>query len=368
MKQSLLKKQRGYTFTMDTDLVFRRCLHELRALEGVRGVVGMPPKARRGNVDLGQLRLMTEAGTITYLSQVKTHLSPATIGHTLVRLTNVERPRRALLLADYVPPTVSEIIEQRGIDYVDAAGNAHLRIPGHFFVHIRGNQRHTGDVSRNRSQLITSVGLQVVFALVTNRGILTPYRELAGLAGTSAAGVTRVVADLRQRGFLIERRGQPRLALERAGELIDLWASGYATQLRPKIVLQRFRAPGMLDEAVTKFREMTEQQTLKWVLTGAFGSDVLTQYLRGDRLSIIVEMRTPGSMTLPAWSPSAEGPITLLRSFSPVAVRPFKIRDGWPAAHPLLVYAELLADGRSRELEAAQTVREQYLQDLSGAA
>lgn len=352
---------------MDADLVYRRCLHELRALDGVRRVEGGPPRRRRRGIDVDRLRLVTSAGESTYVCQVQAHVTPATVGVTLARLPHGGR-ERALLLADHIPPTVADMLAARDIDFVDTAGNARLRIPGLFFVDIRGRRREGGDAVQDRDKLVTAVGLHVLFALLARGGTLGPYRELAALAGTSAAGVTRVLAELRRRGFMVDRRREPRLVAERTSELVDLWARGYAEELRPRLVFQRFRAPGSLDEAVNKFAEMAARQDVAWVLTGAFGADVLTQYLRGDRLSMIVRIPDAGALNLPVWSPSAEGPITLMRAFSPLALRPARTRDGWPAAHPLLVYAELLADGRSREIEAAQTVRQQYLQDLSGAA
>lgn len=349
---------------MDADLIYRRCIQELRALEGVREVIGNPPRGRQPTAD-NYLRLVTDTGATRYACQVASHLSSATLGPALARLPTRKTEDRSLLLADYVGPSIAEVLISRSVDYVDTAGNAHLRIPGRFLVDIRGRRRDAKYPS-TQNQGLTLVGLHILFVLLVSDGSLASYRHIAAQAGTSAAGVARIVRDLLNRGFIVARRGHRRLVKERMPELLDLWARGYATQLRPKLTFQTFRAPGSLDDAVTAFSDVAKRQDIPWVLTGAFGADVLTQYLRGDRLTMIVEV--PSSMSLPSWSPSREGPITLLRAFSRLAVTPARVRNNWPAAHPLLVYAELLADGRSRELEAAQTVREQYLEERANGA
>jgi hypothetical protein len=58
--------------------------------------------------------------------------------------------------------------------------------------------------------------------------------------------------------------------------------------------------------------------------------------------------------------PDREGPIVLLRAFSrSCAWR--QVGDIW-VAHPWLVYAELLHHGEPRALEAADLLREEYLE------
>lgn len=342
-------------------MTYRRCIQELRALEGVRDVI-VTPHTSRHRVAAGDLRLVTDTGEARYACHVANHLSPGTLGAALARFPAPTTHRRPLLLADHVPAAVAETLVNRTIDYIDTAGNAHLRIPGRLLIDIRGRRPDTKYPPTPR-QGLTAVGLHVLFVLLLGNGMLGPYRHIAAQAGTSAAGVARVVGDLVNRGFIVARRGHRRVVKERMPELLDVWARGYSTQLRPKLTFQAFRAPGALDDAVRAFSDTAQRQHIAWVLTGAFGADVLTQYLHGDRLTIIVDV--PSTMSLPRWSPSHEGPITLLRSFSPLAVTPARVRNNWPAAHPLLVYAELLADGRSRELEAAKTVREQYLEEVT---
>ncbi|TMH67980.1 MAG: hypothetical protein E6H51_17425, partial [Betaproteobacteria bacterium] len=61
------------------------------------------------------------------------------------------------------------------------------------------------------------------------------------------------------------------------------------------------------------------------------------------------------------WLPSVDGPITLLRMFWPATVKRTLEKGGARVAHPLLVYAELLFQGREREVETARLIYDQYL-------
>jgi len=65
------------------------------------------------------------------------------------------------------------------------------------------------------------------------------------------------------------------------------------------------------------------------------------------------------------WLPSADGPITVLRPFSLQASHHAILKGNRRVADPLLVYAELLFEGRERERETARLVYEQYLAHLS---
>jgi hypothetical protein len=180
--------------------------------------------------------------------------------------------------------------------------------------------------------------------------------------------VGRVALELQRRGFLVMQRRRKRRVLYRKRELVELWVGGYAERLRPQLVIGRFRSPDR-DPADALNRLTAEgQEGFRWALTGGFAADALTGHCRGEQLILFVDPWTSGRAAGLRGLPSVDGPITLLRMFWPRGVERTLEKDDARVAHPLLVYAELLFQGREREVETAKLVYDQYLKPNLGDA
>lgn len=342
--------------------VVEECLAHLRDLGAVRKI-----DLRLGPAD-GLLVLTTDSGRLQYLCEVKRRLNRPGLEHALV---SPEHPPKAgtrrLLLTDFLPASLIDLLRPTEVDFVDTAGNMLVRWPGKLHVHVKG-MKPTHVVEAKASFLTTPNGLRVLFALLANPGTEVPaYRQLSEQAGVSLGSVGRVAMELKRRGFL-ETQGRKRRVLRRKGELLDLWVGRYAERLRPQLVIGRFRSHDR--DLADALRRLTAEadRDLRWALTGGFAADALTGHYRGDQLTLFVD---PWSSTRAAalrWLPSVEGPITLLRMFWPDTVERTIEKRGERVAHPLLVYAELLFQGREREVETAKMIYEKYLRPtISGA-
>jgi hypothetical protein len=342
--------------------VIEECLAHLRELDAVRKI-----DLRPGPAD-GLLVLTTDSGRFQYLFEVKRRLNRPRLEHALV---SPEHPPKAgtrrLLLTDFLPASLIDLLRPAEVDVVDAAGNMLVRWPGKLHVHVKGMKpAHLAEAKA--SFLTTPNGLRVLFALLANPGTEVPaYRQISEQAAVSLGTVGRVAMELKRRGFL-ETQRRKRRVLRRKGELLDLWVGGYAERLRPQLVIGRFRSPDR--ELADALKRLTAEGDggLRWALTGGFAADALTGHYRGDQLTLFVD---PWSSTRAAalrWLPSVEGPITLLRMFWPDTVERTIEKGGERVAHPLLVYAELLFQGREREVETAKMIYEKYLRPtISGA-
>ena len=331
------------------------CLARLRALGTVRTV-----ELRPGPAD-GLLVLTTDSGRFQYLCEVKRTLNRPRLEHALVSAAHPPKAgTRRLLLTDFVPGSLIDRFEQAQVDFVDAAGNMLVRWPGKLYVHVKG-MKPTRVAEATASFLSTPNGLRVLFALLAEPGADVPaYRQLSEQAAVSLGTVGRVAMELKRRGFL-ETQRRKRRVLRRKRELLDLWVGGYAERLRPQLVIGRVRSPDR--ELADALKRLTAEGDggLRSALTGGFAADVLTGHYRGDQLTLFVD---PWSSTRAAalrWLPSVDGPITLLRMFWPATVKRTLEKGGARVAHPLLVYAELLFQGREREVETARLIYDQYL-------
>ena len=101
-----------------------------------------------------------------------------------------------------------------------------------------------------------------------------------------------------------------------------------------------------------------------WALTGGFGADTLIHRYKGDSLTVFLEDAPAHLLSELRWLPSTHGRVTLLKLFSPhIHYQPKAgVRDH--VAHPLLIYAELMHDGKERGRETAQVIYQRFLEGL----
>jgi hypothetical protein len=334
--------------------VLQACEIQLRALQPVRKVEFKPQTARleRRGLD-GEIVLHTDMGRLTYSYEVKKRLSLPRLEHLLLHLRQYAREAKAqlLLFADYVPPRLAERLIAEEVNFVDGAGNVYLQ---------GGKPKYLREARTGR--LTQPSGLQVVFVLLADpQAVSTPYRKLAEVGGVALGSVGWIVRELKARGYL-EQKGRDEWTLIRRRELLDLWVGGYGDRLRRKLLMGRFQPPERdLNQTVGKFESNAEAVGITWALTGGFAADVLTRYFRGDQLGVFVSEWPAELMRKLKWLPSVRGPVAIFRKFSPLVIFEGKQPFETPVAHPLLVYAELVYQGRERELEAAKSIYDRHL-------
>lgn len=343
--------------------VLQACQAHLRALQPVKKVEAKYQMVRRGRHELdAQLVLDTEVGRLTYFYEIKRGLSLPRLEHLLLQLRQYSQAKaRPLILTDYLPARLADRLVEAGVNFVDAAGNVYLESPGKLYIRIQG-ARVKGLRETTMGRLSQPSGLRVLFVLLAEpRAVSMPYRELAEASGVALGSIAWIVRELREKGYL-QQKGRDKWFLTRKRELFDFWLGGYGDLLRPKLVVGRFQPPERdMDQTLAKFQKEAEAMRITWALAGGFAADALTHHFRGDELGLFVSEWSPELARGLRWLPSSEGPVTVLRQFSPLVV--FRSKD-LPVAHPLLVYAELVLQGRERELEAAKLLHDRYIAPL----
>lgn len=195
--------------------------------------------------------------------EVKNWVAQAHIGALVNQMMKLPEPR--LLVADYVNRKLAQRLKERGIQFIDTAGNAYLKNEG-IYVNVRGNERKLNLVVEDQSTVhpledenykyqaipddlefrkakppvlgraFTAAGLKVVYVFLTDfQAIEAPYRYIAEKAEVALGTIGWVLNDLKERGLIFEKGGKRRLAdYER---LLELWAEAYVGNLRPKLQL-----------------------------------------------------------------------------------------------------------------------------------
>ena len=271
------------------------------------------------------------------------------------QLTTVtQRNARGLLLAPYVRAEQGEALRQRGIDYLDLVGNAHIEGPG-VFVHVEGkrpDKTHAPTPTR-----LTRGWVKTVMALLIKPELIPgPYRPIAEIADVALGTVTACLRDLEQRG-LLTTRGERELT--NTTDLIALWVQAYGEVLRPKLRVRHFQ----MREADARARWQQLDRTLRrhavpWALTGADGVAVRDRFLVVRETEIYVDPNRFENRdllkALVAQPAARQGNLRVIEPPGPLAVPPLRDVGDLPTAPPLLLYAELRARGGEQANEAAE--------------
>jgi hypothetical protein len=255
-----------------------------------------------------------------------------------------------MLVTDYVTPQIAEKLRDQAVTFLDAAGNLFIDHPPLLFW-VKGERpaaKPTAQMAHGRA--FQPTGLKVVFALLCQpERIELPYREIAHLAGVAHGTVGWVMTGLVESGFVITLEGQQR-RLRNRRRLLDIWIEAYARVLRQKLLLGRFRAPQRDWWRNVKFQDYGLQ------LGGEPAAAELDDYLIPGTTTFY-GTRVPGKfLAEQRLKTDAKGDVELRQRFWN-----FTYDWQWPAlVPPILIYADLLAIGDARCIEAAKRIYEAY--------
>ena len=220
---------------------------------GLRWRVLKKPAGQRAAAPDALLELRYAGKTLKYAAEVKRQLRPATLGTVIHQVA--AHGDHALLVSDHVTPPLADQLRAKGVQFIDAAGNAFLNAPP-LLIWVKGEkpaERLTPP--RDRGRAFAATGLQVVFALLCNPDATNlPYREIARLAGVAHGTVGWVIPELQELGFIAQVGEQRRTRLIRLAAL-PLDIARQVVVLIPALVIE-------LNEPDALFREPPRQQTV----------------------------------------------------------------------------------------------------------
>lgn len=296
-------------------------------------------------VSIGHGKQMT-----TYAVEARRVLTPATLGVALHQLAQLPAP--ALLITDYVTPPLADRLHEAGVDFLDTAGNAYLNRPP-LLVWVKGQRPAAKPVAPHAGRAFRATGLQVVFALLCQPELAgRPYREIAHCAGVAHGTVGIVIANLAEEGFIVDI-GQGGRRLRNMHRLLDTWAEAYARMLRPKLLLGRYRAP----------TGDWWQQVAPLAYQAQFGAEPaaarLDDYLRPGVVTLYAEKVPARLLADQRLRTDPAGDVEIRKRFWA-----FEQLDHPELVPPVLIYADLLATGDARCMEAAKRIYEHYLAGL----
>ncbi|SPA18022.1 conserved hypothetical protein [Cupriavidus taiwanensis] len=262
--------------------------------------------------------------------------------------------QKVLLVTAYVSPDMAERLRSHDIAFIDTAGNVSLRLPN-ALLYVVGRRAPAGGVSARRVRTASPKQLEVLFALIANPGLLNaPYRSIANAAGVALSTVNLALDDLLQRSLVGAGDDGKRRFIDWA-RVVDEWATLYPLRLRPKLASKRFSATR------PDWWRVIDLHRYDAVLGGEAAAEKLAHNLRAERITLYADSATPRELILDArLKADPGGEVEIVQRFWPAGLA-LTTEVAPTVAHPVLVYADLLDTGESRNVEAARQIREQYL-------
>lgn len=280
---------------------------------------------------------------------VKKRLTRATIGIAVQQLRKYVQ--KGLLVTRYVTPQMADLLKEMDIPFIDTVGNVYINEPP-LYIFIKGNKlRAPYQHAPLPARAFRPAGLKVVYALLCNPGLENaPLREIAREAAVALGTVGIVIGNLRQMGYLIVMGTRGR-RLTRKDNLLTRWVTAYPEQLRPKLILGRYRTENY------DWWKNADLNKFKAYWGGEIAAAVLTKYLKPQNAIIYTHQPLGNFLLNNRIKKDPNGNIEILKVF-------WKFKYLWQypnLVHPILVYADLLATGDRRNIETARIIYEQKI-------
>lgn len=244
-----------------------------------------------------------------------------------------------LLVLGYVQPSIMQTLYDNGISVIDYAGNCRIK-HGLLCVNVSG-QKNT---YRNdtKSHTLSEGAIKLIYRFLSDKSSIgKTYRTIAGETGLSLGAIKNTIEELTNRQFVMHTVKGRKLINE--DKLLELWVQAYNQTIRPKLMLRKmsFRT----DEMRSNWQKMILPEGMLW--GGDCGANLTDGYLVPGSFDIYTSKPSAMLMTTGMVMPNENGEITLYQKF-------WDDDNGAKVAPKLIIYADLMNNGDSRQLEAAQ--------------
>lgn len=297
------------------------------------------------------LKVRTPTGSEQLYCEVKSSNMSRELAAQVVGLARQIHP--LLVLAPIIGAGIGDFLVENKINFVDLRGNCYLNLGDRYVARIqgqRGEQQATARALRTPSY-------QVLFTILAEPSLLSaPVRALASASGVSRQAVVTLQERLSELGHVV--KGPRGYVWAQAGmrRALDLWLAGYATSVRPSLLVGSYRTQDIDPAALETRIAPILDKCAEWRWGGGAAAYRMTGHFRGEKTVVHV---AEASVDLPKKLravPDRLGPLSVLRSPGHSGFKGTTV----DTAHPLLVYTELLTDGSERAREAAELLAERY--------
>ena len=247
-----------------------------------------------------------------------------------------------LLIAERIYPAQKQVLKEKGINYMDTAGNIFFHFD-QLYLYVDGN-KPVDEIKPVANRAFTKAGLKTVFHFLLNEQFLNmPYRMLAQASGTSLGSINYIMEGLDQAGFILQVDNQTK-RLQQKKLLLERWITAYHQTLKPSLFIGSF---------------LFEKRNLKEPLWGGEpAAEILINHLSPQYYTVYTLKSKMELMQDWKLIPKEEGNLKAYQKFWTAPTW-----DAQQLAPPLLIYADLLETNDPRNIETAGIIYDQYLKN-----
>jgi hypothetical protein len=250
-----------------------------------------------------------------------------------------------LVVANYIASDAAEDLREREINYLDSAGNCFIK-NALLFVSVSGQKVHRNMQKTNQTKVFQEAGIKLLFHLLSNlENLQLSYRELAELAGISIGSVSNIVSELENQHYILKTK--KRRILKNKPELLERWTIAYHDVLRPRLFKKQMRFVKQLSPSELMY---SDDEIL---LGSEAAAAILTHQLIPEQYTIYTNKKWQDLKVI-GLIPDENGKIEVLQQF-------WEKKDDKKTVPPLLIYADLMGSGYSRNIETAKMILENDL-------
>jgi hypothetical protein len=289
----------------------------------------------------------------TLLVEAKTRVGPRDVRRLQERWDDVGRSESeaVLVVAPYLSSRTRELLEARGINYLDTTGNVRiaLRRPA-LFIRTHGAERDPWPPGSKLRSLKGPAASRVVRAVLDFK---PPYglSELAARCGSPLATVHRVIALLDTEGLLAREPRGPITDVDWQG-VFERWTSEYS--LFGSNQVATYLEPRGLDSLLDRLREAD----LRYAVTGSLAAAQFAPVAAPRLAMVFVDGDIEIAAETLGVTPIESGAnVFLIEPFDPVALERAVEKDGIRYAAASQVAADLATSPGRGPSESAALVK-----------
>lgn len=250
------------------------------------------------------------------------------------------------ILAQYISKPNREQLRTHHINYLESSGNCYIEKDS-LFIYI-DNQKVLTQRQTSNSKLYTESGMRFVYAALLDPNFVGgTYREIAAEAEIALGNVGAIIDALELEGFLQTKNGTR--TFKNMSALFDIWANNFGDTMRPHLLQRRL---AFADKKNALNWKNMELENAYW--GGEPAAALLDKFLVPEQFVIYSSLSLHQLMKQYKLIPDQAGNVLYM-------LPPFQRKEVPERADPFIIYAELIESKDSRCLEAAQRIKEKYI-------